>query len=150
MLIKRAADIPSSEITDEKVYRGRRRFIQAAGVAVAAGIGAIACGTQQQAPPPPAAAPPPPAEPTPAAAPPPPDVTETAPAEESFETRLANAKKSPLSTTEPKNTWEQITTYNNYYEFGTDKDSPAIYAKTLQDRALDGRRRRRVHQDRQR
>jgi sulfoxide reductase catalytic subunit YedY len=131
MLIKRAADIPSSEITDEKVYLERRRFIQAAGVAVAAGIGAIACGTQEQATPPPAAAPPPPAEPTPAAPQPPPDVTETAPAEESFETRLANAKKSAFSTTEPKNTFQQISTYNNYYEFGLDKESPAIYAKTL-------------------
>ena len=26
---------------------------------------------------------------------------------------------------EKPNTWEEITTYNNYYEFGTDKDSPA-------------------------
>ena len=32
---------------------------------------------------------------------------------------------SRLSTGEPPNTWSQITTYNNYYEFGTDKDSPA-------------------------
>src|SRR5436190_5064032 len=28
MLIKRAADIPSSEITDEKLYRNRREFIK--------------------------------------------------------------------------------------------------------------------------
>ena len=39
---------------------------------------------------------------------------------------------SPLSVTDEKpNTWEQITTYNNYYEFGTDKESPSLYAKTL-------------------
>lgn len=29
------------------------------------------------------------------------------------------------------NTWEEITTYNNYYEFGTGKDDPANYAHTL-------------------
>ena len=30
MLIKRPVDIPSSEITDKKVYLNRREFIQAA------------------------------------------------------------------------------------------------------------------------
>ncbi|WP_109310796.1 protein-methionine-sulfoxide reductase catalytic subunit MsrP [Ruegeria sp. AU67] len=29
------------------------------------------------------------------------------------------------------NTWEEITSYNNYYEFGTRKDDPARYAHTL-------------------
>ena len=29
------------------------------------------------------------------------------------------------------NTWEEITTYNNYYEFGTGKDDPARNAHTL-------------------
>ena len=29
------------------------------------------------------------------------------------------------------NTWEEITTYNNYYEFGTDKSDPAANAHTL-------------------
>ncbi|WP_298855244.1 protein-methionine-sulfoxide reductase catalytic subunit MsrP [uncultured Ruegeria sp.] len=29
------------------------------------------------------------------------------------------------------NTWEEVTTYNNYYEFGTGKDDPAKYAHTL-------------------
>ena len=33
-------------------------------------------------------------------------------------------------TSEP-NTWEEITSYNNYYEFGTRKDDPAKYAHTL-------------------
>lgn len=35
---------------------------------------------------------------------------------------------SPLSTNEPLNSWEHITTYNNFYEFGADKDQPARYA----------------------
>ncbi len=29
------------------------------------------------------------------------------------------------------NTWDEITSYNNYYEFGTRKDDPANYAHTL-------------------
>ncbi|WP_298934548.1 protein-methionine-sulfoxide reductase catalytic subunit MsrP [uncultured Ruegeria sp.] len=29
------------------------------------------------------------------------------------------------------NTWEEITSYNNYYEFGTGKDDPAKYAGSL-------------------
>ena len=32
---------------------------------------------------------------------------------------------------EELNTWDQITTYNNYYEFGTSKSDPAKYAHTL-------------------
>jgi methionine sulfoxide reductase catalytic subunit len=41
------------------------------------------------------------------------------------------AAKSPLSTDATPNTYEEITTYNNYYEFGTDKSDPAAYAKGL-------------------
>ncbi|SEQ76255.1 protein-methionine-sulfoxide reductase catalytic subunit MsrP [Thalassovita taeanensis] len=29
------------------------------------------------------------------------------------------------------NSWEEVTTYNNYYEFGTGKDDPARYAEAL-------------------
>ena len=45
--------------------------------------------------------------------------------------RLMGMQPSPLSTTEAQNTWEQITTYNNFYEFGTDKTDPAENAHTL-------------------
>jgi sulfoxide reductase catalytic subunit YedY len=42
------------------------------------------------------------------------------------------AAKSPLSTTdEPLTSLKDITTYNNFYEFGTDKDDPAKNAHTL-------------------
>jgi sulfoxide reductase catalytic subunit YedY len=45
---------------------------------------------------------------------------------------LPNVVKWPQSlTTEPTHTWEQITTYNNYYEFGTRKQDPAMNAHTL-------------------
>ena len=42
------------------------------------------------------------------------------------------AAKSPYSTEEEPNALEDITTYNNYYEFGTGKDDPATYAGGLQ------------------
>jgi sulfoxide reductase catalytic subunit YedY len=41
------------------------------------------------------------------------------------------AAKSPLSTDEPLTPLKDITSYNNYYEFGTDKDDPAKNAHTL-------------------
>lgn len=41
------------------------------------------------------------------------------------------AAKSPLSTTDTPNTLEEITTYNNFYEFGTGKEDPSAYASAL-------------------
>ncbi|MES2667738.1 MAG: protein-methionine-sulfoxide reductase catalytic subunit MsrP [Pseudomonadota bacterium] len=41
------------------------------------------------------------------------------------------AAKSALSTDEAPNTLEEITTYNNYYEFGYGKEDPAAYAGGL-------------------
>ena len=45
--------------------------------------------------------------------------------------KLAGTGKSTLSSTEPVNSYKHVTTYNNYYEFGTDKSDPAAYAKQL-------------------
>jgi len=109
MLIKRPSDIRSSEITDWKLYLNRRESILAAGGAAA---GIVACAGSD------------------------PDVPATPPAAEGQtrppDRRLPNVVKSPLSTTDERlNTWEQITTYNNYYEFGIDKESPSLYAGSL-------------------
>jgi sulfoxide reductase catalytic subunit YedY len=107
MLIKRPSDIRSSEITDKKLYLNRREFIQtvtgaaAAGAAVLAEAGVVLEAAAQPAP---------------------------------HGRKLDSVRKSPLSVSaadDKVNTWEQITTYNNYYEFGTDKDSPSQYAKSL-------------------
>ena len=107
MLIKPASDIRSSEITDKKLYLNRREFIRATtGTAVAAATGVLGAEALLQAAPP-------------------------AP----HGRKLENVKKSPLSTDEKANTWDQITTYNNYYEFGTDKDSPSMTSRQLQDRS---------------
>jgi sulfoxide reductase catalytic subunit YedY len=106
MLIKRPSDIPSSEITDRKLYLNRRQFIQAAaGTAVAAATGILGTEAILHA-----------AQPAP------------------HGRKLENVKPSALSA-DPKNDkpnkWEEITTYNNYYEFGIDKDLPSMYAKNL-------------------
>jgi sulfoxide reductase catalytic subunit YedY len=103
MLIKRPADIPSSEITDRKLYLNRREFFEAAGGTVAlATVGLL--GSQAVA----HAA-------TPAA----------------HGRKLDNIKQSAFSTEEKRNKWDEITTYNNYYEFGTDKDSPSMLARAF-------------------
>jgi len=103
MLIKRASDVRSSEITDQKLYLNRREFIRAASgtaAAVATGL-ALGEGWAEAA--------------TPAA----------------HGRKLEGVKKSPFSTDEKQNKWEEITTYNNYYEFGIDKDSPSMLARNF-------------------
>ena len=106
MLIKQPSDVRSSEITDRKLYFNRREFIQAAaGTAAVAAAGVLGMEASLQA-----------AQPAP------------------HGRKLENVKPSPFSldpSVEKANKWEEITTYNNFYEFGIDKDSPAQYAKSL-------------------
>jgi sulfoxide reductase catalytic subunit YedY len=106
MLIKKPADIRSSEITDRKLYFNRREFLRTAAGVAAAGAGALSLGETLFA------------------------AGKPAP----HGRKLEGVKKSPLSLSpeqEKANTWEQITSYNNYYEFGTDKDSPSLTAGKL-------------------
>ncbi|PYQ95973.1 MAG: protein-methionine-sulfoxide reductase catalytic subunit MsrP [Acidobacteria bacterium] len=103
MLIKPPADIRSSEITDKKLYLNRREFIRATtGTAAAVATGVIGAGAFLRA-----------ATPAP------------------HGRRLENVGKSAFSADEKVNKWEEITTYNNYYEFGTDKDSPSMLARNF-------------------
>ena len=48
--------------------------------------------------------------------------------------KFSGALKSPLSTTETQTSYKNITSYNNFYEFGTDKSDPAGNAQTLKTR----------------
>ncbi|MDH4275208.1 MAG: protein-methionine-sulfoxide reductase catalytic subunit MsrP [Gammaproteobacteria bacterium] len=41
---------------------------------------------------------------------------------------LPNVRPSRLSTDVPPNRYEDVSTYNNFYEFGTSKEEPALYA----------------------
>lgn len=45
--------------------------------------------------------------------------------------KLPNVGKSPFSTTEKPNSYEDVTHYNNFYEFGTQKDEPARNAQNF-------------------
>ena len=104
MLIKRAGDIRSSEITDEQIYVHRRQFMRLAG---AAAVGALtgACGD------------------APSAA-----MLSAGGGALAGQSPLGNIKPGVITTDEKQNTFEQITTYNNFYEFGTGKNDPAEYA----------------------
>jgi len=104
MLIKRAPDVRSSEITDKKLYLNRREFIRASSGAV---VGAAAAGVLGA------------------------DALLHAATPAPHGRRLENVQKSKFSTDERPNKWEDITTYNNYYEFGTDKDEPSMTANKL-------------------
>ena len=44
---------------------------------------------------------------------------------------LLPERKSPYRTSEPMNSFKDITSYNNFYEFGTDKYSPAQSAACM-------------------
>jgi len=48
--------------------------------------------------------------------------------------KFAGVRKSGLSTLEQPNSYKDITSYNNYYEFGTDKSDPVEYAQKLRTR----------------
>jgi methionine sulfoxide reductase catalytic subunit len=90
-----SAQIRPSEITSESVYLDRRKLLQAALAAGAAGIGAAWLPRARAAEP----------------------------------GTLQYTKNAQYSLTEQPNSFEDITTYNNFYEFGTDKGAPAVNSK---------------------
>jgi len=111
-----APEPSSSEITPESLYVRRREFIKNAvlGVGTAAVFGSGLVWLVGQRPPPDAPDQPPLAEPAAVAAEPP------APGQ--------------YDTDEPMTAYQSVTTYNNYYEFGIEKEDPARNAHTLQTR----------------
>ena len=46
-------------------------------------------------------------------------------------TKLPNVQKSKYTLDEKQNSYQEVSTYNNYYEFGTDKSEPSEYAKNF-------------------
>ena len=46
-------------------------------------------------------------------------------------TKLPNLQKSKYTVDEKQNSYQDVSTYNNYYEFGTNKDEPVEYAKNF-------------------
>jgi len=105
MLIKKAADIPSSEITPKNLYLNRRKFLAGA---VIGGAAAVAGMSLREL-----------AEPT--------NVVQA-------NTKIDGIQKSSFSTTEKITPLKDVSNYNNYYEFSTDKYEPAKLAKDFKTR----------------
>ncbi len=101
MLIKHPHDCPASEITPQNLFRQRREFLK---YSIGTGIGL--------------------ALPWPAAQ------AANEPAEDP-RIKIAGVKPGPFSIAEKPNKYEHITTYNNFYEFGTSKTDPAERAFRL-------------------
>jgi len=107
MVIKKAPDVRESDVTPKELYLRRREFIAAAGVTAAA-VATNGLGVLHE--------------------------DGVLSAQNPSAQKLTNFKKSPLSTDEKINTYKDITTYNNFYEFGLDKADPSKYASTLKPR----------------
>ncbi len=117
MLIRRPPDIAASEITPESEYLARREFIARAGglgaaFASAALLGGLGCGTG-----------------------------DARDAKGAGGTEAGSAAGGTVGDDKP-NSYEDITSYNNYYEFGTDKTDPKENAQQFRTRpwtvAVDG------------
>ena len=105
MLIKRPDDIKSSEITDKELYLNRRQFIRTASLGAAGlGSGLLVPGLLGPM------------------------------GEARGATKLEGVGKSAFSTDEPKTPLKDITSYNNFYEFGTGKSDPQRNSKDFKTR----------------
>ncbi len=105
MLIKKADDIRSSEITPKDLYLNRRKFM--AGAAMAGAAAAAGLGVKEL----------------------------FAPSTKAYAGgKIAGIQKSPFSTTEKVTPYNDVTHYNNYYEFSTEKEEPADLAKNFKTR----------------
>jgi len=106
MLIRRSPDLKSSDITAEQLYLRRREFMRLAGSAALAAVASplvAGCGSD----------------------------TLAAGGEGMTQAALSGIKPKVVTTDEKWNSFEDITSYNNFYEFGTGKDDPARYARRL-------------------
>ena len=101
MLIQPPPDIASSEITEERIFLNRREFIH---TAAGATLGVATGGLA---------------------------LGKDAEAMSLGQEEIPNVQPGPFGTDEPKNSFEDITSYNNYYEFGLDKRDPSRNAHTL-------------------
>jgi sulfoxide reductase catalytic subunit YedY len=99
--IKSRNEIKPSEITDKQIYLGRRQFLKSASHLSIAAAAASAV----------------------------PGLLLPESAEAGA--KLKGIIKSPYSSNEEMNSYEDITSYNNFYEFSTDKKKPARLAKNF-------------------
>jgi sulfoxide reductase catalytic subunit YedY len=104
MLIKSSADIGSSEITPKDAYLNRRKFLAGVGISAAAAAG---LGMKELFSP---------------------------SAQAHAADKIAGLQKSSFSTTEKITPMNDVTHYNNYSEFSTEKEEPAKLAKDFKTR----------------
>jgi sulfoxide reductase catalytic subunit YedY len=105
VLIKRPADLPGSEITSPDLYLRRREFL-VGGAAMTAGLTlSLSPGL----------------------------AVAGGPAGGGL-APLSGVKAGPFATSEARTPFKDISSYNNFYEFGTDKSDPAQNAHTLRTR----------------
>jgi sulfoxide reductase catalytic subunit YedY len=96
-----STDLTYLDVTPKSVYTNRRAFLRAMGITGAAAVAGAAWWKF------------------------------AAPEEVRATSKLTIASKSPLSTTEKETPLNDVTHYNNFYEFGTDKTDPAKYAQNF-------------------
>ncbi len=103
MVIKKAPELTYADVTPKKIYMGRRNLL----LGLLATTGAV-WGYKNL-----------------------PEVF-AGPPTGSVPVKLNGVVKWPYSTTEKETDFNDVTHYNNYYEFGTDKDDPAKNSKNFQ------------------
>ena len=104
MLFKKSSDIPSSEITPKDLYLNRRSFISGAGAILGAAASANVLSKV------------------------------LSPSQAVLAGTKLDYTKSQYSTSEKETPFNDVTHYNNYYEFSTDKYEPAELAKNFNPR----------------
>jgi len=101
MLIKREQEVSHSDVTPRQVYLNRRKFL--AGLSLAGGALVVGRKLWNLVRPP--------------------GVLAT--------TKLSGVVKGPFSTNEKQTPYSDVTHYNNFYEFGTGKEEPAVNARNF-------------------
>jgi sulfoxide reductase catalytic subunit YedY len=100
MLIRRKPELTYADVTPKEIYFNRRNFLKAMGVA---GAVAFTGGNLLEL---------------------------ASPSRNVYAgANFPNLIKSPFSTTEKETPYQDVTHYNNFYEFGIDKDAPAKNAQ---------------------
>ena len=101
----KSPDIPPSEITPKATYLNRRNFMAGAAFTGAAALAGVALH----------------------------DLADPSHAVHA-NSKIDGIQKSSFSTTEKQTPYKDVTTYNNFYEFSTDKEGPADEAKNFKTR----------------
>jgi sulfoxide reductase catalytic subunit YedY len=103
MLVRKTPDLTYADVTPKAVYLNRRNFLRAMGIAGASAVAGEGLWKLVS-----------------------PSQTVHA------TTKLSGIVKGPYSTDEKETPYNDVTHYNNFYEFGVDKDDPAKNAQKFQ------------------